>query len=90
MHASRRKRTYGTKKSTVTPAAAAIFGATSLAAHERSPLADVTEAFGNISISENNGRDVDSEESEEEVLVLDENETLEGTNDESEDFSFEI
>jgi len=81
MNASRRKRTYGTKKSTVTPAAAAIFGATALAARERSPLADVTEAFSNVNISENSGREVEIEESEEEVAALDENETLEGTND---------
>jgi hypothetical protein len=79
MNATRRKRTYGTKKSTVTPAAAAIFGSTAFAARERSPLADVTEAFVNVNISENDGRDVNSEESEE-VLVLDKNETLKGTN----------
>jgi hypothetical protein len=80
MNATRRKRTYGTKKSTVTPAAAAIFGATAFAARERSPLADVTEAFGNVNISETDGRDVNSEESEEEVPVIDENKTLKGTN----------
>jgi hypothetical protein len=85
MNASRRQRTYGTKKSTVTPAAAAIFGATAFAARQRSPLADLTEALGNVNISANNGRDFDSEESEEELVVLDEDETLEGTNDESED-----
>jgi hypothetical protein len=79
MNASRRQRTYGTKKSTVTPAAAAIFGATAFTTRERSPLADVTEAFGNVNISENDGRDVNSEESEEEIAVLDENDTIEGT-----------
>jgi hypothetical protein len=79
MNASRRPRTYGTKRSTVTPAAAAIFGSTAFAAPQRSPLADITESLGNVNISENNSPDVDSEELEELVFVLDENETLEGS-----------
>ena len=80
MNASRRKRTYGTKKSAVTSAAAAIFGTAAVVTAERSPLADVTESFANVNISDKDGDgsgDNDSQELGENIAPLDGNEELE-------------
>jgi hypothetical protein len=80
MNASRRKRTYGTKKRTVTSAAAAIFGTSAVVGTRRSPLADVTEAFSNVNISDNDdySNDNGSEGTGEIIASLDENEDLGG------------
>jgi serine/threonine-protein kinase haspin len=48
-----RNRTYGTKKSTVSASTSAIFG--------RSPLSDITNAFGNINIADNRIEDDNDE-----------------------------
>jgi hypothetical protein len=60
-------RTYGTKRSTTSSAAAAIFGREVPAS--RRPLADLTSQFSNINIDDNEGGD-DSRSVEDESSVV--------------------